>query len=84
MPKSIRQTAKLNPGDVLEIRCVRNGQIVLRRTGKSRRSRYKRSLLNVKPFRRGTLKAIYQQADPDWDAIEAAAARAQAAPIFDE
>jgi len=84
LPKSIREAAKVRPGDVLEIECSRNGHIVLRRARKFHGRSSKQSLLNVKPFPLGTLKAIYQQPDPEWDAIEAAAARAQPAPSFDE
>jgi AbrB family looped-hinge helix DNA binding protein len=84
LPKCIRLAAKLRPGDVLEVKCERNGHIVLRRARKSGGSRSGQSLLNVKPFPPGTLKAIYQQPDPEWEAIEAAAALAQPAPSFDE
>ncbi|HRI15963.1 MAG TPA: AbrB/MazE/SpoVT family DNA-binding domain-containing protein [Verrucomicrobiota bacterium] len=83
LPKAVRDAAKVRVGDKLEGQCEGNGQIVLRRARSSRRALPRKPLLNVEPFPSGTLKAIYRESDPEWEAVEAAAVRAQPPPNFD-
>ncbi|HAB15146.1 MAG TPA: AbrB/MazE/SpoVT family DNA-binding domain-containing protein [Verrucomicrobiota bacterium] len=75
LPKAVRDAAKVRAGDTLEVQCEGTGQIVLHRARPSRRAPSKKPLLNVEPFLSGNLEAIYRQSDPEWEAIEAAAAR---------
>ena len=84
LPKAVRDAADVRAGDKLEVECEGKGQIILRRAPKPGRARLKKPLLNFTPFPAGTLEAIYRQPDPEWEAVEAAATRAQSPPRFDE
>ena len=84
LPKTVRDAAQVRAGDKLEVAFEGNGQIVLRHARKSRRAHQKKRLFNIAPFPPGTLARIYRQPDLEWEAVEAAATRAQSLPSFDQ